>query len=259
MFSFFVRLNLKVMATTKRKKSSPRASLSAALPDAVQIVSPQFLAPTADPLDDEPKVSFTLEFYPVDAKESSFIGRLKKIGSEEQATLIDDLDSEVLLDFIRRNLPKAWRKQDLNKAIARVETADEPESTATTPHHDQIKDPTFAIEPSIRELSIGELEIWQNGLKGNVFQSSQTISLRFAADSVAQWAEYNVHFKSLERSAYSHNIRRKQILNGQLEVFLSEDQLKPGIYDLKFSALAAGDNSKNGAAKFTANQLIQVI
>ncbi|WP_421798084.1 hypothetical protein [Haliscomenobacter sp.] len=247
------------MATTKRKKSSPRSSLSVALPDAVQVVSPQFLPLTADPLDDEPKVSFTLEFYPVDEKESSFIGRLKKIGSEEQATLIDDLDSEVLLDFIRRNLPKNWRKQDFNETIAKVETEAETVPIVTLPLQNQVNEPTFETESPIKELPTGKLEIWQNGLKSNVFESSQAISLRFATDSVAQWAEYNVHFKSLERSAYSHNIRRKQILNGQLEVFLSEDQLKPGIYDLKFSALAAGDNPINGAARFTANQLIQVI
>ncbi len=248
------------MATTKRKKSSPRSSLPGiALPDAVQVVSPQFLVPTVDPMDHEPKVSFTLEFYPVDEKESSFIGRLKKIGSEEQATLIDDLDSEVLLDFIRRNLPKNWRKQDLNQAIAKVETEVVPVPIFALPFQDQVNEPAFETESPIKELPTAKLEIWQNGLKSNVFESSLAISLRFAADSVAQWAEYNVHFKSLETSAYSHNIRRKQILNGQLEVFLSEDQLKPGIYDLKFSALAAGDNPINGAARFTANQLIQVI
>jgi uncharacterized protein (DUF2164 family)/methionine-rich copper-binding protein CopC len=257
MFSFFVLLNLKVMASTKRKKSSPGSSLPAiALPDPVQVVSPNFLVPEADPLDDEPKVSFTLEFYPVDEKESSFIGRLKKIGSEEQATLIDDLDSEVLLDFVRRNLPKAWRKQDVNKAIAKVETKAGP---VPTPFQEQINAPVFEAESPIKELPTGKLEVWQNGLKSNVFESSQAISLRFAAEAVPQWAEYNVHFKSLEASATSHNIRRKQILNGQLEVVLSENQLKPGIYDLKFSAVAAGDNHVKGVARFTANQLIQVI
>ena len=248
------------MATTKRKKSSPRPSFPAiALPDAVQVVSPNFLVPTADPLDDEPKVSFTLEFYPVDEKESSFIGRLKKIGSEEQATLIDDLDSEVLLEFIRRNLPKTWRKQHSNKAIAEVETEIEPLPPSTLLSQDQIKEPAFVTESPVKELSTGKLEILQNGLKSKVFESSHAIYLRFAADSVPQWAEYNVHFKSLETNAYNHNIRRKQILNGQLEVVLSENQLKPGIYDLKFSAGAAGDNHVKGVAKFTANQLIQVI
>lgn len=249
------------MATAKRKKSSPGTSFQRVEPaNSALSDSPQLLAATSNSLDDEPKVSFTLEFYPVDEKESAFIGRLKKIGSEEQITLINDLDSEVLLGFIRRNLPKTWRKQQHYKTLTQAEAAVDSNSTPKPLAQNPICTPVLAskVELLLNEQLRGKLEVWQNGRKSNVIEASKTTSLHFEADA-QQWTEYHAHFKSLETNVPSHSIVRKQTTNGQVELVLSQDQLKPGIYDLKFSAVAAGNEDTNGRTRFTANQLIQVI
>lgn len=248
------------MATNKQKKKSPQVSVpkkpeqTAALQEKTAQASPTAIGMHA--IDNEPKVSFTLEFYVLDDKENSFIGRVKKIGSEEQATLIEDLSDQAWLDFIQRNLPKSWVKPRLPKSIAAPEKA-----ISIAPVLGQVEEDEHDLEtkPSANlfhdRFERGKLEIWQSGQKRTMVDANQVFSLCFEADAPQQWLQYQAHFKSWETDIPSYQVSQKKTSNGAIHLEMAPGTLQPGLYLLEFNARAL--TPTKAETIFRATQLIQ--
>lgn len=248
------------MATIKKKKSSTVSSLPVV--EAFKALEPTWSEPSSkdlNPVDNEPKVSFTLEFYPTDGQESAFIGRLKKIGSEEQATLINDLNSQSILDFILKNLPKTWQKLALAPPASVEEKPALNLALSTLGEQNSVNNIATSLPlKDTQDTQRLKLEVRQDGKKSNVVNSTKVISLHFDASPFQQWTQFDASFKSLEAGVSNHNMRWVQLKNISLEIPPAQQHLKPGLYNLTCTAMAK-DGAQQKTLVFTANQLLQVI
>jgi hypothetical protein len=244
------------MSTSKKKKptaSTPLPLKSTQAPLVAQIEK------VTDNLDDEPKVSFTLEFYAVEEQPSSFVGRLKKVGSEEQVSLIEDLDAGKIVAFLQRNLPKAWQE----KAETKPNTAAPKLERAIGTNLEQALPIPSGTMPSIQLGRSGvttkdAIEVWQNGQALQTIRAELPATIFFKAGEQKRWARVDAHFKSLEAHNPDQHFSKHNIVAEKIAVELSSGQLRPGIYSLSLSAESEKEAEPN-PAQVSANQLVQVI
>lgn len=242
------------MATSKaKKKTTPSADLKPFTPDTTAQAMEPAISPHA--IDDEPKVSFTLEFYALDNQESSFIARVKKIGSEEHVILIEDLEDQALLDFILRNLPKSWQKKQLKPALA-VYPAKSTGQAPTERENKGKENSTFELLPE-KKFQEGRLEVRQNGQTSTVLDAAQVFELCFEADTPLQWVQFQINFKSWESDVPSYRISQQKNSSGTICVEMAPGNLQTGFYLLEFSATA--QEADHTPILFSAVQLVQLI
>lgn len=249
------------MTSVKKKKGG-----SVALPKPVPNPSSNAIPAAQDNrVDDEPKVSFTLEFYAVNEQDTAFVGRLKKIGSDEQVALIDGLDIESIHKFIRNNLPKTWALSPqaahptgdvafeigLGPASVNQVLANRTLPNSTT-------EALVSGAKTMPTNAPGKIEIWQNGRQNSIVQAEKNCMVCFEVEEQPVWAQFSAHFKSLEPEVPSFQFSKHNEFTGKPTLELYEGQLKPGIYSLMVSAAAKTDTPQ-GTVLFTADQLVQVI
>ncbi|AEE49756.1 hypothetical protein [Haliscomenobacter hydrossis] len=244
------------MTSVKKKKGG-----SVALPKPAPNPSSNAIpAAQNNRVDDEPKVSFTLEFYAVNEQDTAFVGRLKKIGSDEQVALIDGLDIESIDRFIRHNLPKTWI---LSPPVAHP--ADEvafeiglrPAAANRTLPNSTAELLVSGAKPMPTNAQ-GKIEVWQNGRQNSIVQAGKNCLVCFEVEEQPVWAQFSAHFKSLEPEVPSFQFSKYNEFTGKPTLELYEGQLKPGIYSLMVSAAAKTD-APQGTVLFTADRLVQVI
>lgn len=245
------------MATSKQKKKTPQTGPKRFTPPTTAQATAAESMVSAHSIDDEPKVSFTLEFYALDNQESSFIARVKKIGSEEHVILIEDLENQALLDFIFQNLPKSWQKKQTRPALEIGSApADSPDEATIEGENRTEKASSFELV-SEKKFQEGRLEVRQNGQKNTVLDSVQVFELCFEADTPLQWVQYQINFKSWESDVPSYRISQQKSTMGPICVEMVPGNLQAGFYLLEFSATA--QKADRTPIIFSAIQLIQLI